>query len=127
MPSVDTNVVVRLLVADDPDQSARATAVFESEAVELLNSVILETGWVLTSAYGVTPREASAALRRLCGLPNVSVEAPARIAEALDLVDRGLDFGDAMHLAGAGDGPFLTFDRRLIRRGTEAGRDVRAP
>ena len=35
------------------------------------------------------------------GLPGVSVERPSLLAEALDLVDRGLDFADALHLGAA--------------------------
>jgi predicted nucleic acid-binding protein len=46
MLAVDTNVVVRLLTADEPVQAARARAIFERETVLLVKTVVLETQWV---------------------------------------------------------------------------------
>jgi predicted nucleic-acid-binding protein len=56
----------------------------------------------------------AAALRELAGLPGVTVEEPAILAQALDWMEGGMDFGDALHLAkAAGCSAFLSFDRKL--------------
>lgn len=47
---------------------------------------------------------------------------PAAIAKALDWYDAGLEFADALHLAGASRSQaFVTFDERLVRRAKRAG------
>jgi predicted nucleic-acid-binding protein len=113
--AVDTNVVVRLLAADDPKQAKIAREVFDA-GVFLSTTVVLETEWVLRDAYDF-PREAIAeSLRRAAGLPGVVVEEPERVAQALDWMEAGMDFADALHVAGArGCSAFVSFDRRLAR------------
>ncbi|MEZ4603079.1 MAG: hypothetical protein R2861_06650 [Desulfobacterales bacterium] len=74
MISVDTNVVVRLLTGDDPDQFQKSRTLFEKEEIILTTSVILESEWVLAIAYQFKPLEIADAFASLCGLPNVTVE-----------------------------------------------------
>ncbi len=119
MISVDTNLVVRLVTADEPAQAARAAALFRKEDVHVSDTVLLETEWVLRHAYALDGVTIRAALRRLLGLPNVHVADLALVANALSWNERGLDFADALHLAAsarAGAKGFATFDRRLARR-----------
>lgn len=52
MIAVDTNVLVRLLTADDPKQLAAARSLFASDPIWVAKTVLLETGWVLRSLYG---------------------------------------------------------------------------
>ena len=51
MIAIDSNVLVRLLVNDDPAQGARARAAFETEEIWIAKTVLLETFWVLRSVY----------------------------------------------------------------------------
>jgi predicted nucleic acid-binding protein len=83
---------------------------------------------VLQSGYGFRSAEIAGAFRRVAGLSNVFVENPEQLAEALDLVGRGLDFADALHLvAGPHAERFCTFDRALIRTATAEGLAVAEP
>jgi len=127
--AVDTNVLVRPIVADDADQGRRAAELFARTAqVFVAKTVVLETAWVLQSAYGFPRHDVAGALRRLAGLPNVVIEAAEQVAFALDLASRDVDFADALHVAAARDaGTFYTFDRRLIRQGGAVGIDVSEP
>lgn len=53
MAAVDTNVLVRLLVADDLAQTRRALAYLEARRPLWVSTVVLvETVWVLTAVYG---------------------------------------------------------------------------
>lgn len=116
MRAIDTNIVVRLLTNDDPDQVARARRVLETGDVLVSTTVLLEAEWVLRSAYGLAPQDILRQLRAFVGLPGITVEDPLRIADALDWAAQGLDFADALHLAGArGCDAFVTFDQRLTR------------
>ena len=101
MLAIDTNIVVRLLTGDEPDQAARAKRLIETEAVFIASTVLLEAEWVLRGAYGLAKTEVLAALSRLAGLPQVNLEHPARVAGAMIWATAGLDFADAFHLAAA--------------------------
>jgi predicted nucleic-acid-binding protein len=122
MLAIDTNVVVRYLTGDHPKQSPRARAVIDENDTYLSTTVFLESEWVLRSVYEYPPAKVYDALRAIAGLPRVTVESPALIAEALDRAERGMDFADALHLGSAADcEAMLTFDRRFIKSATAVG------
>jgi len=83
---------------------------------------------VLRSVYGYSGPEVAAALRAFAGLPEVSVESPAMLAEALDRAENGMDFAGALHLGAAGRcEAMLTFDRRLIELAADSPVPVTEP
>ena len=60
-------------------------------------------------------------LRGLLGLPGVSTDNAPAVAAAVAGCERGLDFGDALHLALSGEAErFYTFDANLRRRAPRA-------
>jgi len=70
MLGIDTNVLVRFLVRDDPEQFERARRLIKREvgsgaAVLISLLVLLETEWVLRSRYRVAKAEIVAALSAL--------------------------------------------------------------
>jgi len=98
----------------------KAKALIDSEDVFVCTTVLLETEWVLRSAYGFTSVEVANALSAFAGLPRVCLEDAALIAKALDWTIRGMDFADALHLAKAqGCEAFVSFDRRFARAAKE--------
>lgn len=113
MLAVDTNVVVRYLVRDHPVQSPRAAALIESEEVWVPKTVLLETEWILRSLYSFAPEAVAFGLRNLAGLESVTLEDETAVVEALNLLERGMDFADALHLACSAGARFATFDRKL--------------
>lgn len=118
MIAIDTNVLVRLLVGDDPAQARRARNLVHKSRVFVSAGVLLETEWVLRSGYALPPEEIARGFKAFLGLPNVTSEAPLRMAQALDTYEEGLDFADAVHIAWAtGAEAFYTFDARLARKG----------
>jgi predicted nucleic acid-binding protein len=129
MIAIDTNVVVRYLVADEPDQFRRATALVEGESVFVPPTVVLEVEWVLRAIYRLDRTAILAALRRFAALPTVAVDEPAILTQALDWADRGMDFADALHLASAARcAAFASFDRDLRPTAAKLGAPaVRAP
>jgi predicted nucleic-acid-binding protein len=88
--------------------------------VFVCTTVLLETEWVLRSAYGFTSVEVANALSAFAGLPRVCLEDAALIAKALHWTIRGMDFADALHLVKAqGCQAFVSFDRRFARAAKE--------
>lgn len=118
MLAVDTNVVVRFLVDDGAAQHQRAVDLFRTHTVWLPKTVLLETEWVLRSAFGFTREEITNALRGLTSLPSVRCEDAAPVASAIAALSAGMDFADALHLASSelADDGFATFDARFIKR-----------
>lgn len=129
MIAVDTNVLVRLLVGDDLAQRDRAAALFaHAEAIFIAKTVLLESAWVLQSAYAFPRKDVGKALKKLAGLPNVIVEDAERVAQALNHADYGLDVADALHMASSsGAETFYTFDQRLIRHAEVQGLVIAEP
>jgi predicted nucleic-acid-binding protein len=119
--AVDTNVVVRLLVADDKRQAVRARRLFEAESVALPKTVVLETEWVLRRLYDLDRRRVLDALTTLIALPNVHCEDEEVVRCALGWALKGLDLADALHLASSAAAErFVSFDRRLAKRAKAA-------
>ena len=117
MRAVDTNVVVRLLIADNPLQTSAAERLIVEHEVLVPVTVILETEWVMRSGYAFSPAQIAAGLRRLFGLRGVTVEQSGEVARALEWLEQGMDFADALHLARTTRcEAFVTFDRKFAKR-----------
>ena len=119
MIALDTNVVVRLLVADDQGQFDRATALVRDNKIFLGLTVLLEAEWVLRSAYKCSREQVAAAFTSLAGLSNVTVEQPSLLVQAIAAHRDGIDFADALHVLGAaaaGVDAFATFDKGIGQR-----------
>ena len=129
MLAVDTNLVVRYLTLDHREQSPLAKALIDGNEIWVATTVLLETEWVLRSVYGYAPAPITAAFRVFSRLPTVTVQDALWLHQALDWMEQGMDFADALHLAAAANcDSFVTFDRRLIRvAARNGGVEVRTP
>ncbi len=119
MRAVDTNVLVRLLVRDDPDQVARAEAFVEHGAWISL-PVLVETIWVLQSVYGLHRRRIGTVVGMLIDHERLTLqdEDVVRRARAAFSGTRSTGFSDCLVVEiarKAGHLPVGTFDRKLSR------------
>lgn len=122
MIALDTNVLVRLLVADDARQTRQALACIErieatGDVAFVPTVVVCEFVWVLRSAYRFDRATIARALERLLAARQLHFEEPERMARALRAYARGRgDFADYVireSARGAGCEAVLTFDRIL--------------
>ena len=122
MIAVDTNVLLRLLVGDDPAQATKARRLFdradaEHKAVWVADSVLVEMVWTLARAYSRERTDIVKALRRLSSHATVVLESAAAVRDAIDAFERGrADFADcllAMKAQAAGCDEVATFDRGM--------------
>ena len=122
MIGLDTNVLVRAVVRDDPEQTALAQA--RLQALTLSNPgfvphiVLVELWWVLTRAYGYSAAEALIPLKRLTETSTIVIQDRDLVLQALIAVDDGADFADALivAVASAADCNVETFDKSAIVR-----------
>ncbi len=89
MIGFDTNVLVRLIVADDSEQTPKAQRYIEDNCSELApgfisNIVLAETVWVLESTYGLNRGDIVQALENILAAARFAVQDPAQVQAALD-------------------------------------------
>jgi predicted nucleic-acid-binding protein len=123
--ALDTNVLVRLLVADDPVQAAQAERFIVREQragspVLVSLMVVLEAEWVLRSRYALSKAAIADALSALLDTEAIEVEDEGSLARALHRWrESGGGFVDCLlnerHLA-LGARATVTFDRQAAKR-----------
>ena len=117
---LDTNVLVRHLTADPPEQAKRATA-FLADAEELLLSdiVVAELVYALDTVYRVERARIAELLRAVIAFPAIVVLDEALLLRALELYEQEkLDFVTSYLAASAersGVGAVASFYRSLER------------
>jgi predicted nucleic-acid-binding protein len=122
LTALDTNVLVRVVTADDPEQLAVALEVLRSGPLFVPKTVLLETEWVLRYCYKLTREAALGALRKIVGYRSLAVEDRSAVLRALTWSGQGMDFADALHLASSSAAErFATFDRTLAEGAEAAG------
>ena len=119
MRAVDTNIVVRLIVRDDPGQVARAEAFVEPGAW-VSHLVLAETVWALGSVYGLNRDRIAIALGMLIDHHNLVLKEESAVAAALAEFKRQktVGFVDCLIVEVArkmGHLPLGTFDNSLSR------------
>ena len=122
MRAIDTNVLVRALVRDDPAQSARAEALLREHKIYIAVTVMLELEWVLRSRYAFRPKVVAQAITGIAALGNVVLGERAAVLAAAAKSAQGWDFADALHHAlSEGCDDFVTLDTDLVKRSTRSG------
>ncbi len=123
MAAFDTNVLVRVLVGDDPAQTRKAEQAFEAHAADdgvFVSLVVLaEVAWVLEAAYGWDRETIHRQVTLLVRTKGVVVEELELVQTALDEYEGGkAGLADYLILGKARTGPgraLVTFDRKLAR------------
>ena len=126
MIAVDTNILLRTFVADNPAQARIARRLMEhTGGVFVSKTVLVEVEWVLRSLYRQSPVQIHFGLSGLLGLPNVVAESPEQVFQAMEDFAAGMDFADALHVASSqADEGFYSFDRKLTKKANSLGRDA---
>lgn len=123
MIGLDTNIVVRYIVQDDPVQSPQAAALIERLTEDdpgFISIVAMaETAWVLGSVYRFSDAEIAAAVENMLQVNTLVVQDEAAVFTAMTALKEGRGaFADALIGAlglRAGCPRTLTFDRRAAR------------
>jgi len=117
---VDTNILVRHLTGDPPDQAARVGAYLaNAEGLLLPDLIVAEVVYVLESVYRA-PRELIAqGLRAVVTFPRIRTIDRELLLRAIEVYEYDrLDFAEAYLVASAersGIGVILSFDRSIDR------------
>jgi len=113
----DTNVLVRAIVADDPNQAAAAQKALLSASIVAVSPIALcELYWVLSRAYKVPDADIETAIRGLINAANVRTDTVA-VDAGLMFMNNGGDFADGVlwHMGIAlGGKTFVSFDKKAV-------------
>jgi predicted nucleic acid-binding protein len=117
---VDTNVLVRHLTGDPPEQAARATRLLaEAEQLLLADLIVAEVVYVLESFYEVPRPRVAELVRAIIAFPAIGVADESLLLRALEVYEvHRLDFADAYLVAqaeAAGVDAVVSFDKAIER------------
>ena len=120
MRATDTNLLVRLIVRDDPDQ-VRAAEEFIAKGAWVSHLVLAETLWVLQAVYERSPKQIVTAVEMLLNHKELTLQDADVVVAALDQFrsHSSIGFSDFMVLEiarKAGHLPLGTFDKALAKR-----------
>lgn len=123
MIGLDTNILLRYLVRDDPDQAQKATGLIERHLSRtrpgfIGDVVLVEMAWVLSRGYRLRKVDLAQVLERLLAVEVFAFESAQDVADAVALMREGHDFADALIGAAArkaGCSYTVTFDRKALR------------
>lgn len=125
--SVDTNVLVRAVVHDDPAQASIAAKVLtDADLIAVALPCLCEFVWVLLKVYSFQPSDAAAAIRALLAAANVEVNRPA-VEAGLSVLETGGDFADgviAYEGNWLGGETFVSFDKKAVALLTAQGQSA---
>lgn len=121
MIGLDTNILVRYLVQDDPEQARRATELIENQCTDdspgvICIVVLCELAWVLSRGYGYSREQICSVVQGILTAKELEIESPDLVWSAYQqYVSGAADFSD--YLIGAsnrslGAGTTYTFDQR---------------
>lgn len=120
MTSLDTNVILRFLLRNIPDQTAKAISALAHSRCYVTDVVITEIIYVLEKVYEAPRKEIAIALSSFLSLPNLVCNSDL-LGEMIDLYEKrsSLSIIDcyAAVESGLSGNQLITFDAKLLRHG----------
>ncbi len=115
--AVDTNILLRAAIRDDPSQMQSAQHLLRSATQVVVSLVALcEFAWIMRTAYKKPGAEIAHAIRSLTNSAKVVVDRSS-IQAGLELLDAGGDFADGVIAHGGewlGAEEFVSFDKQAV-------------
>ncbi len=126
--AVDTNVLLRDALQDDPCQTPIASRTLQSaELVVVPTPTLCEFVWVMRRLYKRSAAEIALSIRLLMSGDNVELDRPA-VEAGLEVLEAGGDFADGViayegYWLGAQD--FVSFDKEAVKLLKSQGKRAR--
>lgn len=128
--TADTNLLVRVIVRDDPQQTKVANNILaDASLIAITSTCFCELMWVLVSRYKIPPADSLLAVETLLNVQNVVTNRLA-IENGIAVQTSGGNFADGViayegrHLGGE---TFMSFDKKAVSLLKQLGHDARMP
>ena len=124
MIGIDTNLLLRLIVGDEPKQAVTAREYLRGgcsadDPGYVCHIVLVELVWTLASAYGYPREKIAAAIEQILETAQLDVESSNDVAAAVkDYRSGTADFADCLLVrvnSAAGCSHTVTFDRKAAK------------
>ena len=128
-PIVDTNVLLRILVADDEEQAIRARPLLDAPRLAMPIHAISELCWMLRSRYRYSRTETLAVVQALLARSTIDTDRRAAAME-MEFLAAGADLADGVIAAMGGvlgGDMFVSFDAQAIAVATRLGLTAQQP
>ncbi len=116
--TADTNVLLRLILADDETQSLIAVETMErADLVAVGVHTLCELAWVMERLYKTARPDIAIAIRALIEAENVVINRPM-VEAGLTVLDAGGDFADGVIAFDGrfyGGETFVSFDKQAVK------------
>jgi len=126
--TVDTNVLLRAVLDDDPTQHRVAVESLENADLAAVSlQSLCEFVWVLERSYGVARPDIAASIRAVLNMRNVAVNRPA-VEAGVGQLEAGGDFADGVIAYDGrwlGGETFVSFDRKAVKLLAAQGQPAR--
>lgn len=126
--TVDTNVLLRAALEDNPGQRRAAVETLEkAELAAVSLQSLCEFAWVLERSYGVARADIAASVRSVLDMRNIAVNRPA-VEAGLSVLEAGGDFADGVIAYDGrwlGGETFVSFDKKAMKLLTAQGQAAR--
>ena len=119
MKLIDANILIRYLLNDHPEMSAKAKEIMLNNTILILTQVIAEVVYVLSGVYNIERVNIATALLKVSEIPNVHLENNDVVLLAMnEFRNSNLDFVDELLYAyhQVYGYPVETFDKKLNRK-----------
>jgi len=115
--SVDTNVLARAVLQDDPEQCRAARKLLkEASLIAVSLPCLCELVWILRRGAKLAKEDVASTIRALLDTDNVVTNRPA-VEAGLALLDAGGDFADGVMAhegTWLGGQTFISFDKKAV-------------
>ncbi|WP_044563599.1 type II toxin-antitoxin system VapC family toxin [Azospirillum sp. B4] len=128
--TIDTNILVRVFIDDDPEQATLARALLvKATRIVIPLPTVCEAVWVLRRVYRLSMSDISDQLERLLLVETIVIDRPALIA-GIAFLRAGGDFADGVIATDGrdkGGEVFVSFDRGAVNRWRRMGGNAAEP
>lgn len=122
MLTIDTNILLRYALNDNPKLSQCAKDIIEGNTCYVPLLALAEMGFVLGSVYEASPKDTVAYAKGLMKQKNLRFEHESRVLQALAGVEAGVDWFDALLWAAApAQHELVTLDKKFANKATKLG------
>ena len=115
MIRIDANYIIRYFVNDNEKMAEIAEETLMNEEVFVSHEVLAEVVYVLGGVYDIPKKEISLKLIALLSQENVNSLDDVAIEALMILVDKNIDFVDALLCVYSKKDEIKTFDKKLLK------------
>ena len=128
--TLDTNILVRAVTSDDPEQAAVARKLLDCATLAIIPiPTLCEFSWVLSRGFKIPPAQIADVISQIIDSETILTDIPT-VEAGLAMLRQGGDFADGAIAAqgrAAGSAVFASFDQKAVALWRKQGGQASSP